>query len=255
MIGANITDSGILGFDFLKQHKCNIDIGKEELMIMGMKVPCQKESSGKSDMVYKVSLKEAHVLPPLTESVLPAVIRRIAGTIVSSTNVLLQPQESFTEEYGVVMAASLCDSIEEKVHVRVLNPTVKDIWLFKGTVMGYAQSLEGEIGQMGKEDEEKEEDRCISVRRIGVRNDVIVENQSTVMDDGIASKQSGWPSDCVKHVENAYQNENISTEQEQLSLYIQMMGDRVSVKALTKMVLEQATNMRSTLVEATEYNT
>ncbi len=43
VIGANITDSGILGYDFLKQHKCNIDIDRGELIIMGTRVACSKE--------------------------------------------------------------------------------------------------------------------------------------------------------------------------------------------------------------------
>ncbi len=94
---------------------------------MGVKVPCQKDSPSLKEVQYKVTLGEAHVLPPLTECVLPAIIRRVAGTVVSCTYVLVEHKCSFTENYGLVMAASVCESSKEKIHVRVLNPSAKDI--------------------------------------------------------------------------------------------------------------------------------
>ncbi len=160
-------------------------MGNGELLIIRVKIPCQKDSSPLKEVLYKITLSEAHVLPPLTECVLPAIIRRVAGTVALCTDVLVEPKGSFTEKYGLVMAASLCDHSKEKIHVRVLNPSAKDIWLFKGTVMGQARAVE-EMEHMGDEDEER--DKCISVRRIGVRSDVHMENQGKGMYVGITQK-------------------------------------------------------------------
>lgn len=168
VIGANITDSGILGYDFLKQHKCSINIANQELVIMGEKIASIKEDSVPSDIVYKVSLKDAHILPAMTECVLPAVLRRLSGTKMSSPAVVIEPKLSFVEKYDIVMATSMDNSNKEQVNIRVMNPSMKDIWHFKGTMVGQAEHLKDEVGQIGKEDEEQEEDQCIGIRLIGM---------------------------------------------------------------------------------------
>ncbi len=64
-------------------------MGNDELLIMGIKVPCQNESLPLKEVQYKVFLSEAHVNPALTECVLPGVIRRVAGTVVSCPDVIV----------------------------------------------------------------------------------------------------------------------------------------------------------------------
>ena len=42
---ADISDSGIIGLDFLKNHSCQIDLRTEDIIIMGNRVACTTEES------------------------------------------------------------------------------------------------------------------------------------------------------------------------------------------------------------------
>jgi predicted aspartyl protease len=141
IIVANISDEGIIGYDFLKAHECRIDIGKSEFQLKGKKIPCKvprnptvctKSSSqineiqgpspsiqGNTDRILKI--KQTVEIMPECEQLIEVTFDKEVKT--ENQYVLAEPLLKFEQKYGMKVAATMLDPSKEQVVIRVLNPS------------------------------------------------------------------------------------------------------------------------------------
>ena len=128
VVDALITE-GILGMDFLRQHRCTIDIPGDCLLLahQGIKVPLQ--GSDCSSSCYPVGLVQTVKIPPRSEL-------EIAGESsipIPGCHKRLWLLEGSPQKSQVLVARSLLESSGSKIPIRLCNPTVT---MYRTTKMG-----------------------------------------------------------------------------------------------------------------------
>ena len=163
VIGADISDPGILGFDFLRKHHCVISAGTKELYIENSPVQCQPVNTLD---VARVCLKETCVLPAQSEKLLEVEVKNVKSS-ENKLPVLIEPLMDFEEKYGLQVAASLCCLHQEQIVARIMNASDDDINLFRGTYIANIDSSIRNIHFIDYEGQPSTEFKDLPVRRIG----------------------------------------------------------------------------------------
>ena len=112
IVGARINDEGIIGYDFLKAHRCAINVGADEFRVQGRRVPCE------SEMVKRAALrvKEAESLQSKSEQLMSVVMHPNLDECV-----LVEPLRESQEKYKDQVTAPVFRSGRENTEVRVLK--------------------------------------------------------------------------------------------------------------------------------------
>ena len=114
IVGARINDEGIIGYDFLKAHRCAINVGADEFRVQGRRVPCE------SEMVKRAALrgKEAESLHSKSEQLMSVAMD-------PETNLdeclLVELMQESQEKYKDQVTAPVFRSGRENTEVRVLK--------------------------------------------------------------------------------------------------------------------------------------
>ena len=147
---ADIDDDGILGYDFLYYHDCNLS-ARQGLTIGGRKVKCKINGVPN---VNKVTLAHNTTIPAYSECV-------VQGNVINSSVKLgklamIEPVEivrdSTADMYdGLILGRTLIDTRTSgcgndlRVPVRVLNMTTEDIELRANMNIGYLHEVESVV--------------------------------------------------------------------------------------------------------------
>lgn len=139
VVVAAISDPGIIGFDFLKRHQCQVDLVSDELVIEGKRVSFSGVSSKAAEKVVLASITSVadEVIPANCESIVCAEVN--AGLLEQC---FISGNIDFEAKYHVRLAPSLCRPTQGTVPVRLLNPGSEDVHLCKGTALGQAELVE-----------------------------------------------------------------------------------------------------------------
>ena len=134
VIVAAVSDPGILGLDFLRQQKCQINLESNEMVMKSR----NGSTSVREQSECNVALRDDCVVDARSEAIIPADV----SSGLEVPHCLVSGKPEFEEKYQLKVASSLGNPCEGWVPVRILNPRAEDVHLFKGTVMGCAESVE-----------------------------------------------------------------------------------------------------------------
>ncbi len=138
---SDIEEEGILGWDFLTAYGCVIDAANKKLIIGKQPTPLssnqvQPETElPKKPSVCRVRVKETVIIPPSSETIIPA---QLSDTLETSEGLIL-PKPQFVDKFEVLVASSVVNTRNETVPLRLLNPSPNSITLYKGTVAAFCE--------------------------------------------------------------------------------------------------------------------
>ena len=135
VIVAAVSDPGILGLDFVRQQKCQINLESNEMVMKSRNGSASVREQSKCN----VALRDDRVVAAHSEAIIPADV----SSCLEVPHCLVSGKPEFEEKYQLKVA-SLGNPCEGWVPVRILNPRAEDVHLFKGTVMSCAESVESE---------------------------------------------------------------------------------------------------------------
>ena len=115
---ADVEAPAVLGYAFLMQNNCQIDMGHGRIQIGGLSIKCTEESELPS--VFRITLAEYTVVPPASEMILPG---RIEGDLTNFSDVIVEPYDARLSQRGIMVAKVLVNPSEEHIPIRVLNVT------------------------------------------------------------------------------------------------------------------------------------
>ncbi|KAL3865474.1 hypothetical protein ACJMK2_042861 [Sinanodonta woodiana] len=116
LIIADIQAPVVLGYDFLFDYECKIDVAESKLFIGGSSVQCLLESD--LPRVCRISIMENVIVPAGTEMIVQA---RVDGKFGYSTMAVIEADNSKLSEKGVLVARTVVDPSSGKVPLRVVN--------------------------------------------------------------------------------------------------------------------------------------
>ena len=137
LVVAEIDSAMILGLDFFKKHRCVLDVGKTALWVDGHLTPCKPEKDVST--VFRVTLKETSVIPPLSEQILEGEIEGHPGYTCG----IVEASDRLVEKKQVMIAKSIVDPSGRLIPLRVVNLTEQPVKLYRRTCAATCEPLEG----------------------------------------------------------------------------------------------------------------
>ncbi|PIK58380.1 Retrovirus-related Pol polyprotein from transposon [Apostichopus japonicus] len=144
---AEIDVDAILGIEFLRRHRCSLDVIRGTLSwdeaCALEQVDSEKPSSEPSEELCRLVLCETVVIAPGAESLLEG---EISGEF-QGREALVEPAEKFVNKHGLLVAKLLVDPGQEVLPVRLFNPSHEPVRVYKGTVIGVLEEVEEVVGE------------------------------------------------------------------------------------------------------------
>jgi predicted aspartyl protease len=163
VIGADISDPGIIGYDFLEAHKCLLDPAQRRLEIKGKEIPCIRDTEEEETKDQRIARVKSHVvIPEKSEAVIEVALE--VGDL-NPELLLLEPRPSFEEKHCLKLAAVMV-KVGEPIYIRVMNPTDTPVHMFEGTKVADAEPIE-KVWSIGLEHGEENLLTNMAIRRIG----------------------------------------------------------------------------------------
>ena len=133
---ADISTEGILGLDFLKQHKCLVDVSLGKLYVGGMEHELQLQGHLGC---FNVSLKETITIPPMSEMICPGRLLLPSDKIISEA-LMVEANERFQKSGKALVARSLINA-KEDVALRLMNVSSQPQTVYKNTLVGKTSAV------------------------------------------------------------------------------------------------------------------
>ena len=135
---ADIQNEGIIGFDFMSKHRCNVSLKDFELTVDGKStIPLQ--SSVVSSNCCRVMIAENTTIPANTETFISGIP---SACLETSKSVIIEPTSQFIKNNGLLLAKSLSPGNTKHIPLRILNATDQIISLKKGYTAAVCESIE-----------------------------------------------------------------------------------------------------------------
>ena len=125
----------VIGYDFLFQHNCRLDVSESTLTVNGEVLACRLESEMQS--FFRIQLQGTTIVPPRSEVILAGVIE---GQKPRLPCAIIEPTSKFLEKQPVVVAKALVDAQQESIPVRAMNFSDEARTIYKGTTLGTCQA-------------------------------------------------------------------------------------------------------------------
>ena len=126
----------VLGYDFMFENKCVIDIPKQTLLLNNQTIKCELESQ--IPRLFKISLDQRVTIPPRSEVVLKA---KPLKELPYGTTLIMDTTSPSLSNKGILVAKTLYRVGEENLPLRVMNVTDKPQILYKNTCAGTAETV------------------------------------------------------------------------------------------------------------------
>ena len=135
-IVANINTEVVLGLDFMQKFSCNLNVKDCTLNTESMVINCfMKGKMG----CYRIATAETISIPSNNEIVVPGNISEKG--ICQEKVGIIEPSEHLTER-KMVLSGRVLAKANEKVPVRLMNPTNNPVVIRKGTVIGMFEPVD-----------------------------------------------------------------------------------------------------------------
>lgn len=124
----------ILGLDYLIKNKVTIELDPPQLIFKhnNFTVPLCQDNE-----VDIAVAKQLIAIPPKSETLLTLSV----DNEWNGKSIILEPRQSFVEAWGLVPARTLSTVSNGTVITKILNPTLEELTIVPGTVVGYLQPL------------------------------------------------------------------------------------------------------------------
>ena len=193
---AEIGDDGILGYDFLYCHDCELAARRGLITIDGTPVEC--ELKGTPNNLKKVVLKCDTVVPAYSESIVQG--KANIGDFNSSYGIV-EPitKEDDDEEDHIVIGKSLVDvrRTDIGIPIRIMNTSSEDFHLFAGTSIGYLSEID-DIEEIDDSENNEKERLCRTYSLCPLHISNVNTEASTHGDPGVeldGAEQQKWSDD------------------------------------------------------------
>ncbi len=152
LVVRDLTQSCLLGADFLQKYHCIIDLQEKTLTVGGSLVRFLSVNSFTKGVCH-VTCPETIVIPSYSQMQLPMLISR-PEVAEEAEEAILEPSAEFTQRRGVLVAHCLMSTGSDNASVRILNPSSSPVTLYKAERVGqlfptagvlhtYSTTLEG----------------------------------------------------------------------------------------------------------------
>ena len=174
MIVAHIEDDVLLGIDVLHDEikgSANILLGEGIMQFRGKTLSCINIESTKR--ARRVTMADTSVIPGHSEILVDAFVEREVTDDYGSGDVIIEPTNTFSETYSLVMASALTN-VKNKttVKVRLMNPFNQDITINQDALIGIAET-HGNVDEweISLSEEDKTQLDTSSVRKISIHDE------------------------------------------------------------------------------------
>ena len=154
LVARNLTQSCLLGADFLKKYGCIIDLHEGTFTAGNLSVrfegePLEPIQNSSITNVCHVTCMETTVIPGYSQMQLPLIVSEPQqGEPGGSANgALLEPHAEFMERHGLLVAHCLVTTKGSQVPVRILNPSPAPVTVYQSEKVGQLRPL-GEENSM-----------------------------------------------------------------------------------------------------------
>ena len=133
----DMTDSILLGLDFLSRHGCIVDLKHNTIEIYGERIPAHLKRNGSGDNIFigRVTMGESKVFYPDTGYIIEATLQNPPSQPIE---LVIEPRRD--KQQGLLVSASLISG--NKAFLKIINPTASPIKLYKGHELGHATEAE-----------------------------------------------------------------------------------------------------------------
>ena len=136
MLVADIEIHVVLGFDFMNQNKCVIDVSSRTMQLNNQCILCQLESQVPS--LFRITVRENVTIPSQSEMIIPA---KSVGTILSVTNFAIDSTTDTLKNKGILVAKSLCSLTNDVIPLNLINVSDKPRTIYKNTCAAMGQTV------------------------------------------------------------------------------------------------------------------
>ena len=133
---ANIDVPAVIGYDFLHNNRCTLDMGEGTISLHGIKIECTKESQMNS--LFKVKLTENVIIPPNTEVLKSG---KVEGDSTNVMHGMVQPISSRHTE-NILVAKALVDPSCGSIPLRLANMTDCEQYVHEATYVAVCEPVE-----------------------------------------------------------------------------------------------------------------
>jgi transposase InsO family protein len=140
MVIAEVEAPIVLGYDFMHEYDCHINITGGILTIEGQPMQCERESQMPS--VFRVQVSETVEIPASSEMLMRA---ELDGETAGFTAGLIEPIGQHADKNGVLIARAVVDPSRECVLLRAVNLTGQSQIVYKGTHVATCERIERPI--------------------------------------------------------------------------------------------------------------
>ena len=138
VVVADVNFEGVLGLDFMKKHRCVVDIIKGTFKIGRQMVPMQQEGWFGC---YKIALGETINIPPRTEIIVNGTICTPDGMSRPTGFGIVEGGEKFVNTEKGLVARTLVEC-GERIPVRMMNVSSEVKTVHSGTIVGNLSPVE-----------------------------------------------------------------------------------------------------------------
>ncbi|CAC5368830.1 unnamed protein product [Mytilus coruscus] len=119
----------IIGFDFMKQNMCCIDVAKNTMTVNKEEISCAVVNT-QGVRCCRVAVSETTVIPPGVEQIIPGKVIDIGYAPDCS---MLVASDKFVEKHQLLLAKTVVNSSSNVVPIQVLNTTDKSAKVYEKT--------------------------------------------------------------------------------------------------------------------------
>ena len=131
---AAIRGPGIIGLDFMMEHRCTLNLGTKQLMIGTEAIDMHLE---KNLHCCRVTIQDTIILPGNSEFVAPGKLAVPKGKRPLPLYGILEPAKSFVDKTQALVGRTLASVADDGIlPIRLLNLQNEPIVVYKGTVAG-----------------------------------------------------------------------------------------------------------------------
>ena len=141
LLVADIENDGIIGMDFLKAHHCDFVLTRQILKVNGEEVLCFANSRSAQPRCCRVAILELVEIPPECEIIVPGYTKGVINKIGTG---LIEADNKFFQNKGLVVAKALVCPTTGTVPIRIANPYAQSYKLYKNTIVASYEPVETE---------------------------------------------------------------------------------------------------------------
>ena len=154
LIVADVEAPLVIGFDFMREQRCILDIGRGLLTFKGEQIQCSHDAADPARVTsrdLKITMLDTVIVPPASEMIVRG---KIDMGDINSPDVLVEPCDSKLLSKSILVARSLVRPVNGEIPLRIINLSDSPQQIYQNTyaatgeiveVTDFQQSTEGHV--------------------------------------------------------------------------------------------------------------